>query len=326
MQGFNMGRYRPPDKDPAKSSWNESHPLGKRAHKIDQGILVVRFELPFDIWCGSCEAHIGQGVRFNAEKRQIGKYLSTPIFAFRCKCTTCKHHFEIQTDPKNTRYVVTEGARQKEEDWDPEENGGHAVFDTEASSSAQPPDAFSHLEKTMTQAERAKLAEKRILELEEHSSARSFDPYALNFRLRSSFRVERKDLERHQRADDQLRQKIGWTEGQKLVKDSEEDRAEATAVWKREKDKAARDRVAAGYITPRTRSSAIAVAAKASTEPRQSSNSSSKLRSSTHAESSSSRSLATHRNRGSTSTLTPTAKALAARVLANTQRKTNPFG
>ena len=28
---------------------------------------------------------------------------------------------------QNTRYVVTSGARKKEEDWDPEENGGYAV-------------------------------------------------------------------------------------------------------------------------------------------------------------------------------------------------------
>lgn len=28
---------------------------------------------------------------------------------------------------QNTRYVVTSGARQKDEDWDPEDNGGFAV-------------------------------------------------------------------------------------------------------------------------------------------------------------------------------------------------------
>ena len=28
---------------------------------------------------------------------------------------------------KNTRYVVVSGARQKDEDWNPEENGGFAV-------------------------------------------------------------------------------------------------------------------------------------------------------------------------------------------------------
>ena len=88
------------------------------------------------------------GVRYNAEKKKIGNYYSTPIYSFRCKCHLCDGWFEIQTDPKvrvsaisapvapltqsssltqNTRYVVVSGARQKDEEWDPEENGGFAV-------------------------------------------------------------------------------------------------------------------------------------------------------------------------------------------------------
>lgn len=88
------------------------------------------------------------GVRYNAEKRKVGMYYSTPIYAFRCKCHLCDGWFEIHTDPKvstllhvssflinivvlltqkNTRYVVKSGARQQEVDWDPEENGGFAV-------------------------------------------------------------------------------------------------------------------------------------------------------------------------------------------------------
>jgi coiled-coil domain-containing protein 130 len=94
------------------------HALGDRARKISQGILITRFELPFNIWwcvpiscygktlrllsrySGTCDAHIGMGVRYNAEKRKIGNYYSTPIYAFRCKCHLCSGWFEIQTDPK----------------------------------------------------------------------------------------------------------------------------------------------------------------------------------------------------------------------------------
>jgi coiled-coil domain-containing protein 130 len=91
------------------------------------------------------------GVRYNAEKKKIGMYYSTPMFSFRCKCHLCSGWFEIQTDPQvrshalfvhrwgrfcpnlvscvqNTRYVVVSGARKKEEDWDPAENGGFAVI------------------------------------------------------------------------------------------------------------------------------------------------------------------------------------------------------
>ena len=69
MQGFNMGRYYPPTYDPAKNptlnSITGSHALGKRARKLGDGILIVRFELPFNVWCGGCEQHIGQGVRYS---------------------------------------------------------------------------------------------------------------------------------------------------------------------------------------------------------------------------------------------------------------------
>ena len=40
------------------------------------------------------------GVRYNAEKKKIGNYFSTPIYSFRCKCHLCDGWFEIQTDPK----------------------------------------------------------------------------------------------------------------------------------------------------------------------------------------------------------------------------------
>jgi coiled-coil domain-containing protein 130 len=76
------------------------HALGDRARKLGEGILIARFELPFNIWCGGCNAHIGQGVRYNAEKKRVGNYYSTPIYSFRCKCHLCSHWFEIHTDPK----------------------------------------------------------------------------------------------------------------------------------------------------------------------------------------------------------------------------------
>ena len=71
---------------------------------------------------------LAQGTRYNAEKKKVGMYHSTPIWSFRCKCSShsgCTNHFEIETDPKNTRYVVVSGARRKEEEWerDEEEDG-----------------------------------------------------------------------------------------------------------------------------------------------------------------------------------------------------------
>ena len=39
-------------------------------------------------------------MRYNAEKKKIANYYSTPIYSFRCKCHLCSGWFEIQTDPK----------------------------------------------------------------------------------------------------------------------------------------------------------------------------------------------------------------------------------
>jgi len=117
-----MGRYFGPDFDWRKqkslNSVTGTHALGTRARKLGEGILITRFELPFNIWCGEregegCGKHIGQGVRFNAEKKRVGAYFSTPIFEFRCKvrrrfvgradgqCHECAENwFTIRTDPQ----------------------------------------------------------------------------------------------------------------------------------------------------------------------------------------------------------------------------------
>ncbi|KAL5467796.1 hypothetical protein PMIN07_003511 [Paraphaeosphaeria minitans] len=107
MQGFNMGRYYPPDASNAPS-FNAKPPLSSRTKP--SGALTVRFELPFAVWCAHCkpEAIVGQGVRFNAEKKKVGNYYSTPIWSFRMKHSACGGWWEIRTDPKNAKYVVVE--------------------------------------------------------------------------------------------------------------------------------------------------------------------------------------------------------------------------
>ncbi|GAA5836415.1 hypothetical protein JCM9279_000384 [Rhodotorula babjevae] len=210
MQGFN--RYYPPDYDPDKhstlNSYHGKHALGKRAHKADQGILVVRFELPYNIWCGTCNAHIGQGVRYNAEKSKVGMYHSTPILGFRFKCHLCQGRIEIRTDPQNTRYVVTEGAKQKNEEWDPEENG-HMVIDNAASTSTAPPDPFASLEKTVTQRAAALTAAERLHALEEHNSARWSDPFSASRALRASFRDKKARIVRSETKAEDVRARFG---------------------------------------------------------------------------------------------------------------------
>lgn len=60
--------------------------------------------MPFNVWCTACKSHIGKGVRFNAEKKKIGNYFSTPIFQFKMKCPECPNYMEIETDPKVSKF------------------------------------------------------------------------------------------------------------------------------------------------------------------------------------------------------------------------------
>lgn len=267
MQGFN--KYYPPDYDGEKykslNSYRVKHALGDRARKIDQGILITRFELPFNIWwyvgprawyssivqlfhSGSCEAHIGMGVRYNAEKKKVGMYYSTPIFNFRCKCHLCSNWFEIQTDPQNTRYVVVSGARRKEEDWDPEENGGYGVHgthsvlichievcneastDTEAKTVEEDP--LAALEKsTGAQTHADKVQAPRIEELLDESDRLNSDPYAHSARVRKRFREEKKVERAAQAADDAVKARLGLGSDLKLLRDDAETTAEAKDAW-----------------------------------------------------------------------------------------------
>ncbi|WRT69623.1 uncharacterized protein IL334_006612 [Kwoniella shivajii] len=213
MQGLN--RYIPPDYDPKKNSTLNSHQgkkhaLGVRAKDIDKGILVVRFELPFNIWCGTCNAHIGAGVRYNARKQKVGKYYSTPIYGFKCKCHLCDGWFEIRTDPKNAAYEVYEGARKKDEDWNPEENGGFAVHDTEAPSASEPPsDPFAGVEKTIDQQKWASKGTSRLTELTRSSDRINGDPYVISSALRRKFREEKKVALDKQIKDENIKERFG---------------------------------------------------------------------------------------------------------------------
>ncbi|PPR84748.1 hypothetical protein GOBAR_AA35962 [Gossypium barbadense] len=77
--------------------------------------------MPFNIWCGGCNSMIAKGVRFNAEKKQVGNYYSTKIWSFTMKSACCKHEIVIQTDPKNCEYVIISGAQRKTEVFDVED-------------------------------------------------------------------------------------------------------------------------------------------------------------------------------------------------------------
>ena len=102
--------------------YNGQHALRERAKKIGEGILVIRFEVPFNVWCLKCGEHIAQGERFNAEKKQVGNYYSTKIWSFGMR-HHCGCGIVIQTDPKNCEYVCVEGVRRKVETYTAQDAG-----------------------------------------------------------------------------------------------------------------------------------------------------------------------------------------------------------
>ncbi|KAM0511641.1 hypothetical protein ACHAPE_009692 [Trichoderma viride] len=232
MQGFNMGRYVPPDLEGTTSGnkLNRKHALGHRAAKLaSHGILTVRFEMPFPIWCASCPKPtvIGQGVRFNAEKKRAGNYYTTPVWSFRFRHADCGGWIEMRTDPKNTAYVVVEGAAKRDTGEDkvlPEEN----VIMTDEEREALRKNAFASLEKTIADRERLKMATERIDDLEEMSKKHWDDPYAQNQRLRRAFRVGRKEREMAAAATEDLKDRMGL--GIELLPEREDDAQRAALV------------------------------------------------------------------------------------------------
>lgn len=189
-----VNKYYPPGWDPSKGSVNKyqnSHPLRERARKLDQGILVIRFELPFNIWCNGCANHVGMGVRYNAEKSKTGMYYTTPIYKFRMKCHLCDNHFEIQTDPANRDYVILNGARRQERRWEAADNEHHEV-DKDASKKLSLDPMFK-LEHQVIDNKKASDNKNRLAMLEDLQSERWEDDYTTNCSLRRTFRNRKRE-------------------------------------------------------------------------------------------------------------------------------------
>ncbi|PYI05422.1 DUF572 domain protein [Aspergillus sclerotiicarbonarius CBS 121057] len=235
MQGFNMGRYIPPDQEGLTSAnaLHKKHPLGARArHLKTTGALIVRFEMPFAVWCTTCKPHetiIGQGVRFNAEKKKVGNYYSTPVYSFRMKHAVCGGWIEIRTDPRNTEYLVVEGGRRRDTGVGTGVGTGEIVLrDRLAGAAAGNDDPFAKLEDKVEDKKRGELERDRILELQERQARDWEDPYEKSRRLRRTFRVERKGLEKKDAEREALKDKLSL--GIEVVDEIESDRIRAGLV------------------------------------------------------------------------------------------------
>ncbi|CAF95355.1 unnamed protein product, partial [Tetraodon nigroviridis] len=202
------------------NGYHKTHALRERARKLSQGILIIRFEMPYNIWCDGCKNHIGMGVRYNAEKKKVGTYYSTPIYRFRMKCHLCINYIEIQTDPANCDYVIVSGATRKEERWDMAEN--EQILTTErAEKEKLETDAMYKLDHEGKDKEKLKKALPSLTDMIDYQS-RWKDDYQLNSSLRRKFRTERKI-----RADQEMKDRAVMTRTNlsiKLLPEKEEDK------------------------------------------------------------------------------------------------------
>ncbi|GAA6222212.1 coiled-coil domain-containing protein 130 [Lates japonicus] len=200
-------KYYPPDFDPAKhgslNGYHKTHALRERARKLSQGILIIRFEMPYNIWCDGCKNHIGMGVRYNAEKKKVGNYYTTPIYRFRMKCHLCVNYIEMQTDPATCDYVIVSGARRKEERWDMAEN--EQILTTERTEKEKlETDAMYKLDHGGKDKEKLRKALPSLSEIQDHQSGWK-DDFQLNSALRRKFRTEKKVLAEQEEKDNAVR-------------------------------------------------------------------------------------------------------------------------
>ncbi|KAJ6429737.1 hypothetical protein OIU84_021189 [Salix udensis] len=220
--------YYPPEWSPKKGGLNKfhgQHALRERARKLDQGILIIRFEMPFNIWCG--------------EKKQVGNYYSTKIWSFSMKSACCKHEIVIQTDPKNCEYVIISGAQRKNEEFDTEDAETFALpADEERGKLADP---FYRLEHQEEDLQKKKEAEPVLVRLQRVSDARHLDDYALNKALRARMRSHKKRVVE----EESTSRKMGL--GIRLLPATEEDAV--SAAHKRLELEAKRRKISAAAAT-----------------------------------------------------------------------------
>ena len=197
-------KYYPPDWSPSKGSLNTyhaSHPLRQRATRLhSHGILVVRFEMPWAVYCVGCHGAIDKGVRFNADKQRVGNYFSTPLFSFTMRCPLCSNVIRLDTDPAARDYAVVEGARRKEVAAveRAEEDGQLVVGAEEAEERQRANDVMARVERSSADERKARSVDPVLLGLL-RLNERMRDDFGQSQRLRAHSRQLRQQWQERER-------------------------------------------------------------------------------------------------------------------------------
>lgn len=211
------------------NAYHGTHALRERGKKWDtERILTIRFEMPYNIWCDGCKNHIGMGVRYNAEKKKVGNYYSTPVYQFRMKCHLCDNYFDIKTDPGNLDYEIVSGARRQENRWDPTQNE-QVVPETKEVQRRMFDDAMYKLEHGSKDQKTADDAKPVLSKLFQRNVDVWRDNFEANSKLRAEFRKTKKELKAVEEADNKILSRTSLT-GIKLLPENDEDRQLASLL------------------------------------------------------------------------------------------------
>jgi len=190
------------------------------------GVLTIRFEMPFHVTCGACGHMIAKGVRFNAEKKKIGMYHTTPIWSFTMRSACCSQEIEVQTDPAKTEYNVTKGAERcvgygSVVDPESTEDAMQMLeYETAEERAAFLANPMAVLERGAEDERRSKTRARTTFELNALSKARWKNDYEANKSLRKTMRGKRK--EEHALRDEG--RALGLPDHVKLRPECEEDK------------------------------------------------------------------------------------------------------
>lgn len=168
------------------------------------------------------------GVRYNAEKKRVGNYYSTPIYQFRMKCHLCDGYFDIKTDPANLDYEIVSGARRQENRWDPTQNE-QIVPETKETQRRMFDDAMFKLEHGAKDQKAATDAKPVLSKLYQRNDDVWKDNFEVNSKLRAEFRKTKKELKAAEEADNKVLNRTSLL-GIKLLPENDEDRQLASLL------------------------------------------------------------------------------------------------
>ena len=143
------------------------------------------------------------------------------------KHVACGGWIEIRTDPKNTAYVVVDGAKKRDTGED-KIYEGEIVIRTDEERQKLQNDAFAALEVTINDRKQATTDKTRIEELLEAKDKDWDDPYAASRRLRQAFRADRKVRQKKEALTENLKDRMSLSID--LLDETEEDRRRAGFV------------------------------------------------------------------------------------------------